>query len=474
MGTEAKASPGAERQLTVSVAGQTYSLSGESVVEVLRRPKITRVPNGPEALLGVSNLRGAVLPVVSLARLMDQSPGEEERLVVIDHGGPVGVLVDAVLRLDNGQGSGGGRRIDLSALLQAGFKREAPQASAKLPVLDTAKDTAGAQIAQRVLLAFQIASQSFALPLEAVVKVLRVPREISRIAGADDAVLGVTELRERTLPIISLATLLGFGGLQAGLAGGRVLVIDHQGAQIGLVVDDIEAILRLPETAIDDVPPILQRSAGKAELDAIGRQGAGKPLVSILSISRLFANKTVEATLAGTQGKAPVMADQDAVQAQEQFVVFELGPERYGLPIAAVQEVLRQPKTIARLPNGPRFVQGIINLRGRPVPVIDQRERFAAPVSGANVQPRVIVVTVGDLQAGLVVDAVSEIVSVARSEIVATPSLSAEGSSVFNRAVHYGEEGGLILLIDPAELLSRAEQDVLADIAAKQRSAGPA
>lgn len=454
----------------MSAAGSIFALAGENVVEVLRRPVVTRVPNTPKALLGVSNLRGAVLPIVSLARLMDREPASEERLVVLNHGGPVGVLVDAVLGLDDR--STGHEHIELAALLDAAFRRQAGRPSTKAATMQAAGETRSAIIAQRVLLSFHIAGQSFALPLASVVEVLRVPGEISRVAGADETVLGVAEVRNHALPVLSLGGLLGFASSRNASGESRVMVVEHAGAQIGLVADRIEAILRLPEAAIDSVPPILQRAAGKAELDAIGRQGAGKPLVSILSVPRLFANRAVEATLAATEEKAAAMVDDQAPQAVEQFVVFELGPERYGLPIAAVQEVLRLPETMTRLPNGPQFISGIINLRGRPVPVIDQRERFDAPASGGNIQPRVIVVTVGELQAGLAVDAVSQIVSVPSSEIVSTPSPSGEGSTVFNRVANLGDDGGLILLIDPAALLSRAEHDVLAEIAARQTPVG--
>lgn len=473
MSTGPQALPGAHRRLTVSAGGRSYALSGESLIEVLRRPKVTRVPNGPPALLGVSNLRGAVLPMVSLARLLDQDVGREERLVVLDHNGLVGLLVDAVLRLDHDEGAAGNQHVDVAALLDAGFRRQTSQPSSGRSTVKATGEPDDTQVAHRVLLSFHLAGQTFALPLGTVVEVLRIPAAIARISGADDAVLGVVEIRDQTLPIILLSAILGLAASKADPGESRVLVVDHAGAQIGLVVDQIDSILRLPESSIDSVPPILQRSGGKAELDAIGRQGAGRPLVPILSVPRLFANTAIEATLATTAEKAASMIDEGDFQGREQFVVFDLGPERYGIPIDAVQEVLRLPETITRLPNGPRFVVGIINLRGRPVPVIDQRQRFDAPASSGTLQPRVIIVTVGELQAGLVVDAVSEIVSVTSSDITSAPSLSTEGSTVFSRIAKFGDDG-LILLIDPAELLSRAEQDVLADIARRQTSVGSA
>ncbi|MGV8950689.1 MAG: chemotaxis protein CheW [Cypionkella sp.] len=473
MSSEASAVPSVQRQLAVVVGGQAYTLPGDHLVEVLRRSRITRVPHGPPSLIGVSNLRGAILPVVSLARLMGSAPGSEERVVVLDHSGAVGLLVDAVLRLDQVNATSTSPRIDIASLLEGGFKRQAPNAANRKSHV-AVQSRVEAHVAQRVLITFLVNGQSFGLPLDSVIEVLRLPETLDQFAGADATVLGIANVRNRALPIISLASLLGLSGGGNDSAGSRVLVVEHEGGQIGLVADAIETILRLDDTAIDMVPPILQRGRGQAELDAIGRQGSGRPLVSILSVPRLFANDAVGSTVATTSGEAKNVAVQDVTQTQEQFVVFDLGDERYGLPISAVQEVLRLPETVTRLPNGPRFVSGIFNLRGRPVPIIDQRQRFGAPLAKDAVQPRVIIVTVGTLQAGFVVDAVSEILSVTSDNLTATPPLSSEQSAMFNRVANVGADGRLILLIDPEELLSRAEQDIIADIAARQDAAGTA
>jgi purine-binding chemotaxis protein CheW len=458
-----------QRQLTVVIAGRSYALAGDNVLEVIRRPRVTRVPHGPPALVGVCNLRGTVLPVVSLARLMDAKPGDEERVVVLDHNGLVGLLVDAVVKLDVGAGAASVQPVDFVALLETGFKRSAPHVSAGRGGASEATDIALPRRAHRVLVSFLVQGQTFALPLVGVIEVLRLPGELAHVARADPAVLGIASIRDRSLPIISLAGILGFADMDADRSASRILVVDHEGARIGLVVQSIDAILQLDEDAIDAVPPILQRGRGQAELDAIGRPGPGRSLVSILSVPRLFANASVEATVAeARQEKTAMPTEQVASSAQEQFVVFDLGDERYGLPIAAVDEVLRLPAEVTRLPNGPRFVSGIINLRGRPVPIIDQRQRFDAPAAAGAAQPRVMIVTVGGRQAGFVVDAVSEILSVASNEVINTPPLSSERSAVFTRVANLGQDGRLILLIDPEELLSRAELDIISDIAARQ------
>jgi purine-binding chemotaxis protein CheW len=465
----------AARQLTVMVGDQMHALAADKVVEVIRRPTATRVPHGPPALTGVCNLRGVVLPLVSLARLMGKDAGAEQRVVVLDHGGPVGLLVDAVQRFGDIEQSDALHQVDFGKLLDAGFKR-AVSSGPTLRRVGNAPRAAAGRAATRVLVSFLVNAQSFALPLTAVVEVLRMPGEIARVSHSHPAALGVASVRDTLLPIFSLAGLLGFADPKTDRSGDRVLVVEHEQSRIGLVVDSIASIVRLDEADIDKVPAVLQRGSGEAELDAIGRPGGGKPLISILSARKLFANELVEEAVSSrSQEKQAMDVGQDALGKQEQIVVFDLGEERYGLPIAAVEEVLRLPDTITRVPNAPRFVTGIINLRGRPVPIIDQRQRFDAPPAGEAVQPRVIIISVGRLQAGFVVDAVSEIRSIASADLIAAPSLSSELSPVFQRVANIQEDDGrLILLIDPEQLLSRAEQDVMASIIARPLPAGPA
>lgn len=468
-------SPAAARQLTVIVGDQVHALAADKVLEVIRRPTLTRVPHGPPALTGVCNLRGAVLPLVSLARLMGKDVGAEQRVVVLDHGGPVGLLVDAVQRFGGIEQVDPLHQLDVEKLLDAGFKRVISSGPA-LKRFGAAAQIAAERAIKRVLVSFLVNAQMFALPLAAVVEVLRMPAAIARVSRAHPAALGVANVRDSLLPLFSLAGLLGFADPKADRSGDCVLMVEHDCSRIGLVVDSITSIVRLDEADIDKVPAVLQRGSGEAELDAIGRIGGGKSLMSILSARKLFANELVEETVSpASQQKQAMIVEHESVGEQEQFVVFDLGEERYGLPIAAVEEVLRLPDNITRVPNAPQFVTGIINLRGRPVPIIDQRQRFDAPPAEDVIQPRVIIISVGRLQAGFVVDAVSEIRSIASADLAVAPSLSSELSPVFQRVANIQQEDGkLILLIDPEQLLSRAEQDVMASIIARPLPALPA
>ncbi|HEX4611546.1 MAG TPA: chemotaxis protein CheW [Urbifossiella sp.] len=107
-----------------------------------------------------------------------------------------------------------------------------------------------------------------------------------------------------------------------------------------------------------------------------------------------------------------------------QFLTFRLADEEYGLEILRVQEIKGYSK-VTPLPNTPPEVKGVMNLRGTVVPVLDLRTRLGLPGVGYDRFTVVIVVTVGPKVAGLVVDAVSDVLDVGPSERVPTPDLGA-------------------------------------------------
>ena len=95
--------------------------------------------------------------------------------------------------------------------------------------------------------------------------------------------------------------------------------------------------------------------------------------------------------------------------ADEQFIVFRLGDQEYGLPIASVDEIARPPERLTRMPKAPAFVDGVMNLRGVVVPVVDLRKRFGIASERATGGGRILVLSLGGGKTGFVVDAVSEV-----------------------------------------------------------------
>lgn len=452
--------------LTISVAGERLAIPANDVSEVIRNPAVTRIPLSPPGLVGVANLRGTVIPIVSLAVLLGKEweASAARRVVVVGESRPVGLMVDEASALERSDKLRSSqdlvRFIDVDALMATQFGAMSKPVMAANSAL-TAGTESGSSIAAPTesFFSFEIAGQEFALPLASVQEVLAVPATLAVVPRTDDAMLGAITLRGRLLPLVSLATLLGFGANSAG-SSARIVVAAIGGVRVGLVVNSLRDIVRATADQIDPVPLVLTRGKQEAQIQSICRLEGGRGLMSILSTDHLFESSLAERLVAEKDYEEELMEDGAAPAATEQFVIFKLGDEDYGLPIACVTEVVASPDKLTKLPKAPTFVEGVMNLRGQIIPVIDQRRRFeSATVSDRK--SRIVVVRLGKTLAGFVVDGVSEVLSVSADQLRTSPELTSKRSKVIERIANLDREGRMILLIDPQELLDRAEQELI-------------
>jgi purine-binding chemotaxis protein CheW len=148
--------------------------------------------------------------------------------------------------------------------------------------------------------------------------------------------------------------------------------------------------------------------------------------------------------------------------AHEQFIIFRLGKQDYGIPIGAVAEIARPPEGITRLPKAPNFIDGVMNLRGSVVPIINLRRRFDLGATEHAASQRILNLAVGGVTAGFLVDGVSEIMKAQIDAIQPAPEVSQEQMRLISRVINLEADGRLILLVDPTQLLDKIEAEVLA------------
>jgi purine-binding chemotaxis protein CheW len=147
----------------------------------------------------------------------------------------------------------------------------------------------------------------------------------------------------------------------------------------------------------------------------------------------------------------------------EQLVVFNLAHESYGVEISAVREIIRlQP--ITKVPRTAEFVEGVINLRGKVIPVIDLRRRFGLPSAERSRASRIVVVEVGEHLLGFVVDRMSEVLHVSASQIEPPSPMVASVNSGYLRGIAKTGDR-LIVLLALEKVLNTAEQQVVKQIA---------
>jgi purine-binding chemotaxis protein CheW len=138
-----------------------------------------------------------------------------------------------------------------------------------------------------------------------------------------------------------------------------------------------------------------------------------------------------------------------------QVVGFRIGNETFGVRIGSVREIVRVPE-ITAVPSAPETVEGVINLRGKIIPVMDLRKRFGQSQIQPDKKNRILVVELENKLVGLIVNAASEVLKIAPSEIEAPGNLFSEGESSYVTGV--GKlKGRLIILLDIAKLLHRPE-----------------
>ena len=135
-----------------------------------------------------------------------------------------------------------------------------------------------------------------------------------------------------------------------------------------------------------------------------------------------------------------------------QLVVFDLASEYYGVDISDVREIMRM-QAITRVPGAYNFVEGVINLRGKVVPVVDLRKRLGLNVSEHTKESRIVVIDIDSGEIGVIVDAVTEVLRVPKASIEPTSSVISQANSDYMWGIAKLSDK-LIILIDPGKALS--------------------
>ncbi|MDD3598878.1 MAG: chemotaxis protein CheW [Bacillota bacterium] len=148
-----------------------------------------------------------------------------------------------------------------------------------------------------------------------------------------------------------------------------------------------------------------------------------------------------------------------------QLVVFELADESYGVEISRVQDINRMQE-ITEIPHAPESVVGVINLRGRVIPVVDLRTRFGMPGAEHTKSTRIVVVQMGEEPIGMIVDAVSQVLRIP-TKVIEPPSpvLTSLDSRYLLGIAKLEDE--LVILLDLDYVLSKDEQEFISEAMAE-------
>ncbi|GAB2601477.1 chemotaxis protein CheW [Paractinoplanes abujensis] len=481
--------------VTFDMVGERYAFPMSQVQEIIRMPAVVKVPLGPPALEGLANLRGRVLPVVSLRECCSMETAEHDettRVIIVDGGVPLGFVVDRVASVisidpadmepaDSVQSTVRSdvlvgvikakdglmtSVLDVDRLVGSQFDGLAEAAAAREPASTAARmpESEGETESDDTLelVSFAVQGQEYALPIDQVQEIVQAPESVSHVPNSGGRVLGVIDLRGRLLPVVSMRRVFGLPVTPLEPQN-RIVVVSLDGGVVGVVMDTVREVLRVPHQLVAPLPAFMATDGRKSEVESVCRLEDGKRLVSVLNVNRMFDSPEVRNEIAEHQDRedGPPMTeeqrDDDGRGDEELFVVFRLDAEEYAVDVDAVQEIIRVPEALIRVPRSFEFVEGLVNLRGTVLPVVDLRTRLGLPRGERDERQRIVVLIIGGVRTGFIVDSVAEVARVGRHVLEPAPQLSAEQARIVSRVANLPEQKRMLLLVQVGELLA-AEQ----------------
>ena len=351
---------GDARQFVIfHVKDEMFAVPLAEVQEIIRMPDVVRMPLSPAALEGLANLRGTVLPVISLRSVFgfDQvSHDDATRVVVLDQGRPVGLVVDRMANVvtveaNDIEGADTIQSTVDTKLLTGMIKGR--NGSSMVMILDAVntikrefhdlggrsdsgrgtalngqhtEETAaaksnGSTIDENQLVSFEVAGQEYAFPIEEVQEIVQLPEHVTEVPNTPSHVLGVITLRNRLLPLVSLREMFGLAPAEVTDANKVVVVSlgEGTGTSVGVVMDSIKEVLRVGRSAIDAMPSLLAQNRSLNDIQSICRLDDGKRLVSILSAGRMFDVAEVRKLVGGeTEGNEAMTNGEEVAAASRE------------------------------------------------------------------------------------------------------------------------------------------------------------
>jgi purine-binding chemotaxis protein CheW len=439
-----------QKLVTFRIAKEEFAFHMEHVREILRVQTPNQVPDVPDYVLGVLTVRGRILPVIDLRRLLQQRSLADE---FADNCRPLREAYE--------------RRIDELEKIFAEDKQRKVVGSISGRVRTWLQETnSSSQLLMETL------AKARGLN-EIVIKQLLLRVKHQEQGNADAAHACGVEIIAAARGTIAALRQFEEQIPRNIQEDQRIIVVDADGFVLGLVVDHVHEVLNVPKNLVEPPPSI--SSSGGMELSGVAKLEDGGRLIMLLDVTNLMKDqkiRDVQKSSHHTAGEEKNVAIQkNGAGGQElsevQLVTFMLGAEEFGVPISQIQEIDRLGK-ITKVPKAAEFIEGITNLRGEVIPVLDTRKRFELEAKASDDRTRIIIVDIGGVKTGLVVDSVREVLNLAKKDIAPPPEAIGSGiDQQFISGIGKVDQGKrMIVLLDMEKILSRQEQAHLSEIAA--------
>ncbi len=403
-----------------------YAVDSDEVLHILRVPKITKLPLVDRSICGICPIEGSVVAIFDCRFLLNRrdfvdSSNDKARLISFSVGGcSYALLVEEVLSsIDIDQ-----KNLEESKEgIEAVYKEDdrliqilsINSLLSKVKNLDLLKEEIGdiSSLSKKEILSegevvkylyFKIGREKFALKADSIREIISNNSKITKIADSSEYILGMLTIRGEVIIAIDLAAIFEMDSKFS--SSSRIIILREGEMTLGLLVDEILDIKDVATNSVEMLPSRFHKN----RLSGVIKEG--KDLISTID------NRFVE-SLFEESGKFLQKEEREKISSKQEdlceMVTFKIGDEEYGFLIDVVEEIIRY-EDITEIPNTPKLFKGVINLRGKVVPVISLYQRLGA-VEKIGENSKILVCKSEKSEVGFLVDLVDEVLSVDEENI---------------------------------------------------------
>ena len=413
-----------ETILQVRLGEEFFGIDSNEANQILRVPPITPMPLTQEALRGIVVLNGKVVPVIDLKVLLGKEPvasdQEESRIITVkvaqqEYAIVVDEVIDAInFTAENFEESAPDEKLvigfykyedELIQLLEVAeiiqddmIESFEPLEVEQLMESQTSTLEQESETTTQRYLFFRAGSESYAVSIDLVAELIFVPETITPIAGSDAVSLGAITLRDAIIDVIDFNMLFGFEAVDQSDLRARLLILGSEEKKLGLCVADVIAIKDIATSNMEAIT----MTGSENRIEALYKEG--EKIVSI--ISSIYLKEQIDNYCVSTQS----LQDEEHENGNEtmrELAVFALGNEEFAFDIEGVQEIISYQE-VTPMPESKEYVEGVINLRGAIIPVINlpKKLNFEPKITEKS---KIIVCTIEGEHVGFLVDDVNDI-----------------------------------------------------------------
>ena len=429
------------------------AINVKAIQEVVNYPdKITAMPLSPDYLVGVFNLRGLIIPIINLKKMLKFEHSQVtslEKIAIVEHSGiRVGLIFDStseILRVQEenqnnfnySEGSGpnvisgaiklnGGARILqlLDPFAVVNIENIPQVALHQQNILKSSFRADYLHENRKKCISFNIGEMRMAFEISGIHEIVKV-EEIQQSTFETGLCLGIINLRGQIVPIINFAELVGISQNETkNILEKRIVILKMEQELFGLLVDSVESISTYMTTEIIPIPLFQKNRAAMFE----GCISIEERDILLLSSANVLSNEEV---LSITRGHSKIYKSEQLQKeetskknsAREAYISFKLN-YLFGVSIKDIREIISYPTDLLCAPGLPAFVSGLYNLRGEMITVIDTRILYGLGDKGVEQADSKILIFVCDGEKyGLIVDSVESILTVDTEQKIKVPGI---------------------------------------------------